>query len=145
VRLVGTVSSAVVSVIDSIQLVTQTDEYRSRNMLYQMVEVYGLLGSAGEVESVESQGIDLSESIPPQFQEKIRDGGLPIWWHQFAGQGQRPTPVTSPKGVLEILALAPLLPNTGSCPYRRQEVAQGAARAEKSTCGRVWDSAGCYV
>jgi prophage antirepressor-like protein len=47
------------------------------------------------------------ESIPPQFQEKIRDGGLPVWWHRFSGQGQRPTPVTSPKGVLEILALLP--------------------------------------
>jgi hypothetical protein len=101
VRLAGTGSSAVVSVIDSIQLVMQGNEQDARNSLYPMIDTYGVDSDVIGFPNV------FPESIPPQFQEKIRDGGLPIWWHQFPGQGQRPTPVTSPKGLLEILALLP--------------------------------------
>jgi hypothetical protein len=101
VRLAGTGSSAVVSVIDSIQLVMQGNEQDARNSLYPMIDTYGVDSDVIGFPNV------FPESIPPQFQEKIRDGGLPVWWHQFSGQGQRPTPVTSPKGVLQILALLP--------------------------------------
>jgi len=102
VRMTGEGSAVILSAIDAVKVATQTDEYASRSTLYGMLQVYGI-----NPEAVENDVVHFAEMIPPQFQDKISPEGLPIGWHQFPGQRQRPTPATSPKGLLEIIALLP--------------------------------------
>jgi hypothetical protein len=103
----GAGATAVLSAIDGIKMVVQGTEQNARDVLYPLIESYGIAIVMGSTHDNTESTHDITDSIPIQFQERIRPDGLPIWWHKFPGQGQRPTPVTSPKGLLEILALLP--------------------------------------